>query len=217
MSVEEIENKTICNGLPITCSVEDHPDILVVLTEYDLVKEYGEGVDRIFRDMEEAGLPEPVYRQSDFMLYATLKNKNYGTDASWASISTTSGGEGGGVSGGDDKQLIVIEFCAEAHSKPEIQEYLGIKSERYVREKLINPLLKDGRLRRTEKKINSKNQKYISTKTEMERAQAIMDNNPVLQLSPGDLRREGRTVEEYLEKFGEAEKKKYLEYYEDEV
>jgi len=76
------------------------------------------------------------------MLYATLKNKNYGIDASWASISTTSGGEGGGVSGGDDKQLIVIEFCAEAHSKPEIQEYLGIKSERYVREKLFNPLLK---------------------------------------------------------------------------
>ena len=51
----------------------------------------------------------------------------------------------------------------------------------------------------------------------MERAQAIMDNNPVLEYSPGDLRREGRTVEEYLEKFGEAEKKKYLEYYEDEV
>ena len=83
-----------------------NPKIVELLTEYDLVKEYGEGVDRIFRDMEEAGLPEPVYRQSDFMLYATLKNKNYGTDASWASISTTSGGEGGGVSGGDDKQLI---------------------------------------------------------------------------------------------------------------
>ena len=51
----------------------------------------------------------------------------------------------------------------------------------------------------------------------MERARAILDNNPVLQLSPGDLRREGRTVEEYLEKFGAAERWKYLEYYEDEV
>lgn len=131
--------------------------------------------------------------------------------------STTSGGEGGGVSGGDDKQLIVIEFCAEAHSKPEIQEYLGIKSERYVREKLINPLLKDGRLRRTEKKLNSKNQKYISTKTEIERAQAILDNNPVLQMSPGDLRRERRTVEEYLSRWSEAEQEKYKEYYEDEL
>ena len=200
-----------------------NPKIVELLNEYDLVKEFGEGVDRIYRDMADAGLPEPEYRQAEFMLYATLKNKNWGKDdASWASISTTassttSGGEGGGVSGGDDKQQIVIEFCAEAHSKPEIQEYLGIKSERYVREKLINPLLKDGRLRRTEKKLNSKNQKYISTKTEMERAQAIMDNNPVLEYSPGDLRRERRTVEEYLEKFGEAERRKYLEYYEDEV
>ena len=79
-------------------------------------------------------------------------------------------------------------------------------------------LLKDERLARTiPDKPRSVKQKYISTKTEMERARAIMDNNPVLQLSPGDLRREGQTVEEYLEKFGEAERKEYLEYYEDEV
>ena len=43
------------------------------------IREYtklGEGVDRVYRDMEEDSLPEPVYRQSEFMLYATLKNKN---------------------------------------------------------------------------------------------------------------------------------------------
>jgi len=171
-------------------------------------------------ECEKTDAPLPEIKTTEKYVTVTIQDcrkymelLNNSTTAS----STTSGGEGGGVSGGDDKQLIVIEFCAEAHSKPEIQEYLGIKSERYVREKLINPLLKDGRLRRTEKKINSKNQKYIATKTEMERVQAIMDNNPVLEYSPGDLRREGRTVEEYLEKFGEAEKKKYLEYYEDEV
>lgn len=83
---------------------------------------------------------------------------------------------------------------------------------------MLSVLLKDGRLARTiPDKPRSVKQKYIATKTEMERAQAIMDNNPVLEYSPSDLRREGRTVEEYLEKFGEAEKKKYLEYYEDEV
>ena len=118
----------------------------------------------------------------------------------------------------EDKLQVIISFCDEPRSRGEIQEHLGIKSDRYIRERLLSVLLKDGRLARTiPDKPRSVKQKYISTKTEMERAQAIMDNNPVLQLSPGDLRREGRTVEEYLEKFGEAERKRYLEYYEDEL
>ena len=59
--------------------------VVELLNEYDLVKEFGEGVDRVYRDMAAAGLPEPEYRQSEFMLYATLKNKNWGKeDASWA-------------------------------------------------------------------------------------------------------------------------------------
>ena len=99
-----------------------------------------------------------------------------------------------------------------------MMDFLGLVNRRHFGEKYMRPLLQSGRLRMTlPDKPQSKNQKYIATKTEMERAQSIMDNNPVLQLSPGDLRREGRTVEEYLEKFGEAEKKRYLEYYEDEV
>ena len=40
------------------------------------MKKFGESVDRVYRDMEEAGLPEPVYRQAELMLYETLKNKN---------------------------------------------------------------------------------------------------------------------------------------------
>ena len=33
--------------------------IVELLNEYDLVKEFGEGVDRIYRDMKAAGLHEP--------------------------------------------------------------------------------------------------------------------------------------------------------------
>ncbi len=40
--------------------------------DYELVKEFGEGVDRMFREMEAAGNPAPEYRQYDFMLKATL-------------------------------------------------------------------------------------------------------------------------------------------------
>ena len=42
---------------------------------YEFVKEFGEGVKRICREMHEAGLPEPMFKKSDFMIYATLKNK----------------------------------------------------------------------------------------------------------------------------------------------
>ena len=38
-----------------------------------LVKEFGEGVDRMFREMEEAGQPAPEYRQNEFMVYATIR------------------------------------------------------------------------------------------------------------------------------------------------
>ena len=164
-----------------------NPKIVELLTEYDLVKEYGEGVDRVFRDMEEAGLPEPVYCQSDFMLYATLKNKNYGTEASWADTAQDRAHDTAHDEAHDKYELIVA-FCENERTKQEIMDYLQFSSRRQFNERYMKPLLQSGRLRMTlPDKPQSKNQKYISTKTEMERAQTIMDNNPVLEYSPGDL------------------------------
>ena len=57
----------------------------------------------------------------------------------------------------------------------------------------------------------------MTIEEELKQAQSILDNNPILQLSPGDLRREGRTVEEYLSAWSEAEQEKYRDYYEDEL
>lgn len=54
-----------------------NPKIVELLNEYDLVKEFGEGVDRGVRDMIAAGLPDPLYKQSEFMLYAELRNHNW--------------------------------------------------------------------------------------------------------------------------------------------
>ena len=48
------------------------------LKVYDFVKEFGEGVDRMYKEMESANLPEPEYKQKDSMVYATIKNKDYG-------------------------------------------------------------------------------------------------------------------------------------------
>ena len=50
------------------------------------MREFGEGVDRMYREMEEAGLPEPEYKTVAFMVHATIKNKKYLVDASSAGL-----------------------------------------------------------------------------------------------------------------------------------
>ena len=50
-----------------------NPKITLYMRSYKLVKEYGEGVDRMFREMAEAGLPALEYRQNEFMVYATIR------------------------------------------------------------------------------------------------------------------------------------------------
>ena len=50
-----------------------NPKIALYMRNHELVKEFGEGVDRMFREMAEAGLPAPEYRQNEFMVYATIR------------------------------------------------------------------------------------------------------------------------------------------------
>ena len=51
-----------------------NPKIAQYMHEYDLVKEFGEGVDRLFREMESAGNPAPEYKLYDFMLKVKLSS-----------------------------------------------------------------------------------------------------------------------------------------------
>ena len=70
--------------------------------------------------MKDAGLPEPEYKQSEFMMYAALKNKTWGLEnSSWESLTNSgkdgegvSEGAGEGVSEGADKLKKVLDFCA---------------------------------------------------------------------------------------------------------
>lgn len=52
-----------------------NPKIAEFCKAYKYVKEYGEGVDRIYDDMETAGLPEPKFYQQDFMFETVIRNK----------------------------------------------------------------------------------------------------------------------------------------------
>ena len=51
-----------------------NPNIARFLHEYDYVQEFGEGIDRMFKEMAAAGLPAPEYRDNAFMLNATIRN-----------------------------------------------------------------------------------------------------------------------------------------------
>lgn len=47
--------------------------------DYKYVKDFGEGVDRMCREMEAQGLPKPEYRQDAFILKAVVKNSGFGS------------------------------------------------------------------------------------------------------------------------------------------
>ncbi len=52
--------------------------IAAYMKEYKFVKEFGEGVKRIYREMDEANLPSPTFKKQAFMTIATIKNNFIG-------------------------------------------------------------------------------------------------------------------------------------------
>ena len=51
-----------------------NPKIAEFMQQYKLVKEFGEGADRMFREMAEAGNPAPEYKQVEFMVKVRLNS-----------------------------------------------------------------------------------------------------------------------------------------------
>ena len=51
-----------------------NPKIAAFLHDYEYVEEFGEGIDRMFNEMEKAGLPAPEYRNESFMRNAVIRN-----------------------------------------------------------------------------------------------------------------------------------------------
>lgn len=64
-----------------------NPKIAAFLKDYGYVKEYGEGVDRMCKELEAIGLPDPLYENNTFILKSTVmsasiepENANIGTE-----------------------------------------------------------------------------------------------------------------------------------------
>lgn len=121
--------------------------------EYKYVKEFGEGVDRMYREMEAAGLPEPEYKTVEFMLYATIKNHK------WIEHHGKSTGQDNVF---EQKKMKLLKFCSVPRSRKEMQDFLGLTRNHFY-EAYLKPLLADNRLQMTIlDKPKSRNQRYIS-------------------------------------------------------
>ncbi len=60
---------------------------------------------------------------------------------------------------------LILEFCSETRSLKEIMEYFGYKNQGHFRERYINPLLEEEKLKMTiPEQPKNRNQKYISNK-----------------------------------------------------
>lgn len=53
-----------------------NPKIAEFLKVFKYVKEYGEGVNRMFEEMNTVGLPEPEFCRNNFMLQTVIRNKS---------------------------------------------------------------------------------------------------------------------------------------------
>lgn len=134
-----------------------NPKIAEVLHEYEYVREYGEGVDRLYNEMKEAGLPSPEYYMEAFMLHATLKNRKYVEHA----VDTTQVATQ--VTTQVDISDKITAYCKEPRKKSEIMAYCGYKNAKSFTKKYLKPLMDQGLITMTiPDKPNSQNQRYIT-------------------------------------------------------
>lgn len=141
-----------------------NPKIAEFLHEYEYVREFGEGIDRMYLEMKQAGLPEPEYRTEAFMVYATIRNEKYVKNMQEKGVDNTQEDTqvNTQVNTQVDTQDKILEFCKEPKSKSEITAFLGFKNSKGVAKNHLKPLLEAGKLVMTiPDKPNSKNQKYV--------------------------------------------------------
>lgn len=124
----------------------------------------GSGVPDIFQAWRDAGLDAPIVEE---MFGGGTPDRTILTLPLRSILITNivTSDEASDEAGDEGKKKRIIDFCQEPRSKAEIQKHLNISSERYIRQKLIIPLLEEGRLARTiPEKPSSPKQKYIAIK-----------------------------------------------------
>ena len=95
------------------------------------LREWMEDVDRMFREMAEAGLPAPEYKQNEFIVYATMRQAK---DAA-GQVAGNGGlkGDVNGLANGDDSLNDSVNDCVNS-------TYQAIKANPGIQRKRISEL-----------------------------------------------------------------------------
>lgn len=114
-----------------------NPKIVKFLHDYGLVKEFGEGVDRIYKEMEQSGGKAPVYEDRDSFVSATL----YGLKREGKSVSAKATDFSGGPArhfqiGKADVQYSATALKAEPSKMPDC-DYGKLSEKVAMRRKLL--------------------------------------------------------------------------------
>lgn len=135
-----VESPGTLPGLVRTSNIREihfsrNPKIFEVLREYDYVKEFGEGVDRMFREMQAVGLPEPEYRMVEFMLYATIKNHKWAETQVTPQVTPQVAPQVA-----IPNESILLDFCSIPRSQAEMRNFLGLSDRKHFSSAYLKPL-----------------------------------------------------------------------------
>ena len=114
------------------------------------MKEFGEGVDRMYREMEEAGCPAPEYKQVEFMVYATIRQKKGGIVQVSTSNSTSKSTSKSTSSSTSEKMVRLVRAIKNEMSIREMMEVLEMKSRPMFLNNYLTPALKAGYIEMTQ-------------------------------------------------------------------
>ena len=146
-----------------------NPPISKVFREIGLADELGSGMRNTYKYTLLYSGAEPQFVEGN--VFRTTIPLSEAATATVGPIQFLPGTEAGTEAGAEVYEKIkldtgrlnsLLEFCTVPRTRAELQDFCGIKTEKYFREKILNPMLTIGLIRRTiPDRPNSPNQKYM--------------------------------------------------------
>ena len=118
-----------------------NPKIAAFLKDYGYVKEYGEGVDRMCKELESAGLPDPTFDNNTFILKTVVMSSSYknasidtSIERNDASIDTSIERNDASIDTSIDHKDALIELILQKEKALEISKKDAEDAQKIVRE-----------------------------------------------------------------------------------